>query len=167
MYNMNNNFVKPLWFVHLSWHRVPWVLWQCYHFALIRFVQNWRQFFVHKDNYFEYLLGDSSYTSEEMFVMCWLKRQKLALRHDLEAMYAYNKMHVRYKVWAEWGIGGLKRKWKKLMKRFDSTKPKYNHLFRTIIIFINFLYMHHLDFTTKVIGNHIINLVNYGWNGDY
>jgi hypothetical protein len=36
----------------------------------------------------------------------------------------FNKMHVGFKVYVEWGIGGLKRKWKHdLMKWFDSTIP--------------------------------------------
>jgi hypothetical protein len=42
-------------------------------------------------------------------------------------MQAYNKTHARYKMQMEWGIGGLKWKWKRLMKHFDSTKEKYNH----------------------------------------
>jgi hypothetical protein len=47
------------------------------------------------------------------------------------------------------------------MKRFDSTKPKYNHLFIITTIFINFLHMNCLDFTFEIIGNHIANLVDY------
>jgi hypothetical protein len=53
---------------------------------------------MHKDDYFEYLLGDPSYMGEEIFVMRQLGRRELALRHDLEAMHAYNKTHVSYKV---------------------------------------------------------------------
>jgi hypothetical protein len=35
-------------------------------------------------------------------------------------MQAYNKKHVGCRVQVEWGIGGLKRKWRSFMKRFDS-----------------------------------------------
>jgi hypothetical protein len=35
-------------------------------------------------------------------------------------MQAYNKKHVGFRVQVEWGIGGLKRKWRSFMKRFDS-----------------------------------------------
>jgi hypothetical protein len=35
-------------------------------------------------------------------------------------MQAYNKKHASFRVQAEWGIGGLKRKWRSFMKRFDS-----------------------------------------------
>jgi hypothetical protein len=40
-------------------------------------------------------------------------------------MNAYNKMHVDYIIQLDWGIKGLKYKWKCQMKRFDATKPKY------------------------------------------
>jgi hypothetical protein len=34
-------------------------------------------------------------------------KHEFALGHDLYAMYAYNKIHVRYRIWVEWVIGGL------------------------------------------------------------
>ena len=49
---------------------------------------------------------------------------------DEGALMAYNKMHAKYRVRVEWGISGLKSKFGRLMKCFDATKPKYNHLFR-------------------------------------
>jgi len=39
----------------------------------------------------------------------------------------------------EWGIGGLNKKCRCFMKRFDSTQPKFAHLCQTIVIFINFI----------------------------
>jgi hypothetical protein len=59
--------------------------------------------------YFECLLGNLNYLGEEMFIMCWLGRCKLALKHDLDAVNAFDKMHVGYKIKVEWGIGGFKR----------------------------------------------------------
>ncbi len=54
----------------------------------------------------------------------------------------------------EWGIGGLKRKWRRLMKMFYSTKPKYIGLFIVVIaaILIIFLHICEIDFTFEVIG---------------
>jgi hypothetical protein len=49
-------------------------------------------------------------------------------------------MHVGYNLKMEWGIGGLKHKWKQLMRKFDSTKPKYNTLFKATTLLINFLH---------------------------
>jgi hypothetical protein len=99
---------------------------------------------------------------EEMFVMHRLGRWELAPRHDSEAVHAYNKMREGYKVQVKWGIWRFQAQMEKLMKIFNSTKPKYNHLFRAIVIIINFPHRCHLDFTIEVIGNHITNPSDYG-----
>jgi hypothetical protein len=67
----------------------------------------------------------------------------------------------------EWGIGGLKRKWRRFMKRFDNTKPRYSHLFKSGALFINFLYKRRMDFTYKVINDHLPNLEDHGWVWDF
>jgi hypothetical protein len=38
--------------------------------------------------------------------------------------FNHNKNNAFFKVKVEWGIGGLKANWRRLMKRFDSTKKK-------------------------------------------
>ncbi len=63
----------------------------------------------------------------------------------------------------EWGIGGLKRKSKHLMKRFDSTKSKYTHLFHVVTLFTNFLFKKHIDFTYEVVGDQNLNPTAHGW----
>jgi hypothetical protein len=67
----------------------------------------------------------------------------------------------------EWCIGGLKRKWRRFMKRFDSTKPRYSHLFKFGALFTNFLHKRRMDFTYKVIGDHFPNLEDRRWVGDF
>lgn len=74
----------------------------------------------------------------------------------------YNKMHVGYKVTMEWGIGGMKWKWKWLMKQFDFTKSKYGHLFHATVILIIFLHKHWIDFIHEVLGNQIEDPDDYG-----
>jgi hypothetical protein len=64
------------------------------------------------------------------------------------------------------GIGGLKKKWRWLMKRFDSTKPKYIILFKTKVIFTNFLHRRRMDFTF-VIGEQLPNPANHEWDEDF
>lgn len=124
----------------------------CEHLTWIQFVQNWHQFFAHTNDYFEYLLDDLSSMGEEMIVMWHPRRCELTFGHDLNVIHAYNKMYIGYKMRIEWKIGGLKQKWKRLMKCFDSTMPKSNHLFEIVIILTNFFHKHHLDFTYEVIG---------------
>jgi hypothetical protein len=67
----------------------------------------------------------------------------------------------------EWSIGGLKSKWRRPMKHFDSTKEKYNHLLRTIVLLINFLHKHRQDFIIEVICEHHNDPTKHGWDGDY
>lgn len=86
---------------------------------------------------------------------------------DEGALTAYNKMHAGYRVKVEWGIGGLKRKFRRLMKRFDATKPKYNHLFRVAAILTNFIHRRRMDFTHVVVGEQLDPAQPHGWEGDY
>ncbi len=107
---------------------------------------------MHGDEYFEYLLGNLGYIGEEMFITRRIGKHEIGLNADQNVIRAYNKMHVGYKMWVEWGIGELKRKWRRLMKRFDSTKLKYTILFKNVVILIIFLHRHQMDFTFEVIG---------------
>ncbi len=79
----------------------------------------------------------------------------------------HNKNNAFFKVKVEWGIGGLKAKWRRLMKRFDSTKKKYNHLFMATSLLINFLHRCRQNFTIEIGGEHQDNLVEQGWDGNY
>ncbi len=67
---------------------------------------------VHTNEYFEYLPKDPGYLDGEMFVMFQLGKFELAHGHDQNVINAYNKMHVGYRVKVEWGIGGVKQKWR-------------------------------------------------------
>jgi hypothetical protein len=71
-------------------------------------------------------------------------------------------MHASFKVQVEWGISGLKRKWRRFMNRFDSTKPKYAHLSQTTTLLCNFLHRRRMDFTYEVVGDLITNPTTYG-----
>jgi hypothetical protein len=124
--------------------------------------KNWRQFFVHTDEYFEYILKDPGYLDEKMFVMFQLGKPKLVHGHDQNVINVYNKMHVGYRVKVEWGIGGLKWKWRQLMKHFNSTKSKHYHLFHVGAILKHFLHKYQMDFTYESIGGQIEDPVDYG-----
>jgi hypothetical protein len=48
------------------------------------------------------------------------------------------------------------------MKRFENTKPRYSHLFKSRVILINFLPERRMDFTYEVIGDQLPNLEDQG-----
>jgi hypothetical protein len=76
-------------------------------------------------------------------------------------------MDARFRVQIKWGIGGLKRKWRRLMKRFDSTKLIYSHLFEATTLLTNFLHRRRMDFIYEVINDQNANLIAHGWVGDF
>jgi hypothetical protein len=120
--------------------------------------------FLHGDEYFEYLLRNHGYLGEKMFIMKKIGRCEIGLNVDQDAIRTYNKMHVKYIVRVKWEIGELKRKWRQLMKRFDSTKPKCIVLFKAVVILINFLHRCQMDFKFKVINEQLPNPVDHGWD---
>jgi hypothetical protein len=76
-------------------------------------------------------------------------------------------MLVRFKVQVEWGIGGFKRKWKHFKKIFDSTKPKFSHLFQANVFLINYLHCDWMDFTYDVIEDQNFDPIVQRWVEDY
>jgi len=76
-------------------------------------------------------------------------------------------MHASYKVQVEWGIGRLERKWRRLMKRFDNTKPRYSHFFKSRTLLTNFLHRRVMDLTYEVNTDHLPNLKDHKWDGDF
>jgi hypothetical protein len=68
-----------------------------------------------------------------------IRRLELSFDMNHGVVVAYNKIHMRYKVMMKhWGIDGFKRKHKHFMKIFDSTKPKFSHLFQTGAFLTNY-----------------------------
>jgi len=58
------------------------------HLAIYR---NRCQYFIHQDDYFEYLLGDPRYLGEEMFIMRRMGRQKLPPNANYGVVHAWFK----------------------------------------------------------------------------
>jgi DDE superfamily endonuclease len=128
--------------------------------------REWRDYFTHNDDYFEYVLGDPGYVGEEMFIMRRVGQRELPEDAQMEAVDIYNRMHVGFRVRVEWGIGGLKRKWKRFIKRFDSTKPKFPHLFQAGCIMTNFLHRRRMEMNFEILGQGN-EIGDGGWDGDY
>jgi hypothetical protein len=59
----------------------------------------------------------------------------------------------------QWGISGVKRKWKCFMKRINSRKPRYVGFFQAIIIFTNFLHKRCMELTYEAVGDQNFDLV--------
>lgn len=93
--------------------------------------------------------------------------REVAADQEGSAIAAYNRMDAGYRVRVEWDIGGLKMKWRRLMKRFDSSNPKFPYLFRSSAILTNFLHCHRLDLSYEVLGGRVEEEGMHGWHGDF
>ena len=76
----------------------------------------------------------------------------------------FNSRHALIRVRVEWGIGGLMRKWKRLMKKFYSTKPKLCVLLKSACLLTNFSHRRRLNI--NIILEAAYDDVG-SWNGDY
>lgn len=88
---------------------------------------------------------------------------------DNDVVNAFIKMHVGFRVWVEWGIGGLKRKWKKenikMLKQFDCIRVKYISLSKAACYLTNQSHRQGLDFTYHV-GECNEDEDDDGWDND-
>lgn len=85
---------------------------------------------------------------------------------NYNAIHQFNMMHAGLSVRVECGIGGLKRKFKRLMKRFDNTKEKSPHFFIAGCILTNFVHCRRMDIQYIVVGDDI-DVDNVGWDSDF
>jgi hypothetical protein len=102
-----------------------------------------------------------------MFIKRRVDRREIPEGSHVEATDLYNKMHAGHRVKVEWAMGGLKRKWRRFMKRFDSTKPRFPHLFHAGCINTNLLRRRRMDMNFGVTGMQQQMAQDIGCAGDY
>ena len=73
-------------------------------------------------------------------------------------------MHAGHRVKVEWVIGGLKRKWRRLMKLYDASKQTFAHLFRSAAVLTNFIQRRRQDMTGEL---GVVLENDIGWGGDF
>ena len=131
--------------------------------------ETWHEHFAHDDatQYFGYVLGDSGYVGTEMFIMHRIQGQEMGLNIEQLVVDAWNKMHAAYRIQVEWGIGGLKQKWRRLMKRFDNRRPRFGLFFEAATELTNFLHHRRMNFDQVVPKEQEENEDEYGWAGDF
>jgi hypothetical protein len=103
-----------------------------------------------------------------MYIMRRVGTQELPTDADLPIVRAFNKMHVGYKVRMEWGIGGLKMKWRRLSKVFECTRVKFSILFCFATLLANFLHRRRLDYYVEILRDRNCPVVDGvgTWEGD-
>jgi DDE superfamily endonuclease len=98
-----------------------------------------------KDSRLEYSLGDPGYSVADMFIMWRVGVHEFIAEADASAIRAFDIMHTGRRIKVEWGIGGLKSKFRRFQKPFDNTKMRFNHVFKTALILTKFLHRRRLN----------------------
>lgn len=81
----------------------------------------------------------AGYLGADMFIMRRVDNREAA-HVGGPAMNAYNRIHVGRRIQVEWGIGGLKMKWRVLQNRFKVRRVKFFIIFQACCILTNFIH---------------------------
>jgi hypothetical protein len=64
-------------------------------------------------------------------------------------------LHDGRRIKVEWGIGGLKCKFRRFLKSFDNTIPRLHHRFRTAAILTNFIHRQRMNMAIEDMGTFV------------
>jgi hypothetical protein len=109
----------------------------------------WRDFFANDpDSHvpLQYLLGDPGYVGLEQFILRRVDRREVPNVDSDPLLRAFNKRHAGQRIAVEWGIGGLKSKFKKFLGIFGNRRDRFGIMFRTAAILTNFIHRRRQDF---------------------
>lgn len=120
-----------------------------------RIYQNWREFFTvaDADELGEYILGDPGYLGAEMFVMRRVDNREIANVQDNAVIAAYNSRHAAQRVRVEWGIGGIKNKFRRFLGCCPNRRRYFRTMFNAAAIMTNFIHRRRMDMNMEVVGN--------------
>ena len=103
----------------------------------------------------------AGYLGAEMFIMRQVDgRETVGVVGP--ALDAYNKRHAGKRIAVEWGIGGLKMKWKILRGTFSMRRWKFSNVFRCCCILTNFIHRRRKNYGIDDLGD----VPGGAWDGD-
>lgn len=98
--------------------------------------------------YFEYLLGDPGYIVTDMYVLRRVDRREGNIeRRGNPVIEAFNKHHAGVRIKVEWGIGGLKNRYRKFLGTTPNRPNKFKIMFEAAAILTNFVHRRRKDFS--------------------
>jgi hypothetical protein len=113
----------------------------------------WRQYFSTDEEWLEYVLGDPGYMGAEMFVMRRIdNRERNPADLQNPVINAFNKRHAAERVKVEWGIGGLKNRFRRFLGCCPTRRKSFSSLFRCAAILTNFIHRRRRDFRIDNVG---------------
>jgi hypothetical protein len=135
--------------------------------------RTWRQKFTRTESaegdYFEYLLGDPGYLGVDMYILRRVdRREQNAGNPPNQVVEAFNKHHAGLRIQVEWGIGGLKNRFKKFLGITPNRQKKFSTMFAAAATLTNFVHRRRQDFNIAELGVLPQNddegyAINWGW----
>lgn len=113
---------------------------------------NWRDYFTQHadlDEILEFLLGDPGYLGWEMFIMRRVDAREIVggVPEGVApggvgnpVLDAFNARHAGRRVKVEWGIGGLKNKWRVFLGTFPLRRDCFKVAFEAAAVMTNFIH---------------------------
>lgn len=114
--------------------------------------QHWQDYFSREDpdTVGEYLLGDPGYFGAEMYILRRVDGREIADMNPV--VRAYNKRHAARRVAVEWGIGGLKNRWRRFLDVCPSRRHHFVPVFEACARMTNFIHKSRMDFSMVDLG---------------
>jgi hypothetical protein len=119
--------------------------------------KNWRDYFTGDElleQILEFLMGDPGYLGLEMFIMRRVDAREIVGGVAANAepgrvgdpvIDAFNARHAGFRVKVEWGIGGIKNKWRAFLDVFPFKRDCFQVLFNAAAIMTNFIHRRRMN----------------------
>ena len=116
--------------------------------------QNWRNYFTVDEDVGigEYFLGDPGYMGAEMFVLRRVDNREMPAHVDQAVFDAFNRRHAGERVRVEWGIGGIKNKWRRFLKTFPNRRWTFELSFKAAALLTNFIHRRRMIYGVELVG---------------
>jgi DDE superfamily endonuclease len=115
---------------------------------------NWREYFANDDldAVQEYILGDPGYMGVDMYVLRRVDNREMQNANENPVVRAFNQRHAARRVEVEWGIGGLKNKFRRFLTQCPNRRNRFARLFEACARLTNFIHRRRFDFSSTLHG---------------
>jgi hypothetical protein len=88
----------------------------------------WRDYSTRNDEHVEHLIGNPGYAEADMFFMHRIGVHEVAEGSKEITIRAYDMMRagLSKRIKVDWGIGGLKSKFRRFKNPFENPRPRFN-----------------------------------------
>jgi hypothetical protein len=103
---------------------------------------HWRNYFASDDldNVQEYLMGDPGYIGVDMYILRRTDYREVAREDMTVVIITFNRRHSHRRIKIEWGIGGVKNRWRRFLDVCPSSRWNFKAVFVACCRLTNFIH---------------------------